>query len=107
VSKHVHQRTGCAGLFIPCAKDQSADTAVDHCAGTHYAGFKRDIQRGFKQTVVLQHQPALSQRHDFSVRGRVVAANWAIPPFPNHLMVMDENRAYGHFTLYPGAFCQR
>jgi len=54
----------------------------------------------------LKHQPALTQRHDFSVRGRIVTPNRAIPPFPNNLIVMDKNGANGHFALFPGTLSQ-
>jgi len=106
VSKHVQQRTGRAGFFIPRTKDQSTDTPVYHSAGTHHARFKGDIQRGVEQAIVLQHQPALTKRHDFSVSGGVMAANRAVPPFPNHLVVMNQHRTHGHFAFIPCALSQ-
>jgi len=80
---------------------------VHHRPGAHYARLKGDIQGGIKQTIVLQHQSALTQRHNFSMRGRIVTANRTVPPFPNHLIVMDQYRAHGHFALFPGALSQR
>jgi len=103
VSKHVHQRARSTGFFIPRAKNQRTDTAVHHRAGTHDAWLKRDVQRGVEQTVVLQYQPPLTKRHDFCVSGRIVATNRAVPPFSNHLVVMDKHRPHGHFSLVPGA----
>jgi hypothetical protein len=41
------------------------------------------------------------------VRRGIVAANRAVPPFANHLVVMNQHRADGHFTLVPGALSQR
>ncbi|KLQ43870.1 hypothetical protein ABR32_02775 [Enterobacter cloacae subsp. dissolvens] len=103
VSEHIHQRARSAGFFIPRTKDQRTDTAVHHRAGTHDARFKRDVQRGVEQTVVLQYQPPLTKCHDFCVSGRIVAANRAVPPFANHLIVMDKHGPHGHFPLVPGA----
>jgi len=107
VSQYVHQRTGRSGFFIPRAKDQRADTAMHHRAGTHNARLKRDIQRGIKQTVVLQHHSALTKGHDFSVRSRIVTANRAVPPFPYHLVIVDKHSTHGHFPLVPGTLGKR
>ncbi|ALB55871.1 hypothetical protein AFK65_14800 [Cronobacter universalis NCTC 9529] len=55
----------------------------------------------------MQHQPALTQGHDLRVRGRIVAANRAVPAFADNLIVVYQHRAYRHFTLVPGALRQR
>jgi len=80
---------------------------MHHRPGAHHAGFQRHVQRGIKQTVVLQHQPALTQRHDFGVRGRIVTANRTVPPFSNDLVVVNQYGPDGHFPLFPGALSQR
>jgi len=76
---------------------------VDHRAGTHDAGLEGDIQRGIQQAVVLQHQPTLAQGHDFGVSGGIVTANRAVPAFANHLIIVYQHGANGHFALFPGA----
>jgi hypothetical protein len=60
MAEHVHQRACRAGFFIPRSEDQRTDAAVHHRAGAHDARLKRDVQRGFKQAIVLQHQAALA-----------------------------------------------
>jgi len=80
---------------------------VHHRARTHDAGFKGDVKSRIEQTIVLQYQPALTKRHNFGVRGRIVAANGAVPPFANHLIMMNQHRAHGHFALIPGTLSQR
>jgi hypothetical protein len=37
----------------------------------------------------------------------IVAANRTVPPFSNHLVVMNQHRTHGHFALFPGALSQR
>jgi len=107
VTQHVHQRTGRTGFFIPRPENQRPDPAVHHRAGAHHARLQRHIQRGIKQAIVLQHQTALAKRHDFGMRSRIVATNRPVPPFANHLIVMNQHRAHGHFALVPGALSQR
>ena len=107
VTQHVHQGTGRAGFFIPRTEDQSPDPAVHHRPGAHYARLQRHIQRGIKQAIVLQHQTALTKRHDFGVRRRIVAANGTVPPFTNHLVIVDQHGAHGHFALVPGTLSER
>jgi len=103
----VHQRPDRAGFGIARAEHQRADTPVHHRACAHDAWLKRDIQRGIQQTIILQHQPALAQRHDLGVCGRVVAANRAVPAFADNLIVVYQHRAYRHFSLVPGALRER
>ncbi|KLP51903.1 hypothetical protein ABR29_22145 [Enterobacter kobei] len=107
MTQHVQQRTGRTGFFIPRTKDQRTNPAVHHRAGTHHARLKRDIQRGIKQTIVLQHHSALTKGHYFSVRSRIVTANRAVPPFPYHLVIVDKHGTHGHFSLVPGALGKR
>jgi len=82
------------------------DTAMHHRPGAHHAGFKGHIQGGIQQAVVLQHQPALTQGHDLRVGGRIVAANWPVPAFANHLVVMHQHSPDGHLTLIPRTLCE-
>jgi len=107
VTQHVHQRTGRTGFFIPRTEDQSPDPAVHHRAGAHHARLQRHIQRSIKQAIVLQHQTALAKRHDFGMCSRIVAANRTVPPFTNHLVIVDQHGTYGHFALVPGTLSQR
>jgi len=107
MAEHVHQRTRRAGFFIPRAKNQGSDSAMYHRPRTHHAGLQRDVQGGIEQAIVLQHQSALAKRHNFGVRGRIVAANRTVPAFPNHLVVINQHGTYGHFALIPGALSQR
>ncbi|KLP56497.1 hypothetical protein ABR39_09845 [Enterobacter genomosp. O] len=107
MTQHVHQRTGRAGFFIPRPEDQGTDPAVHHRAGAHHARLQRHIQRGLKQAIVLQHKTALAKRHDFSMGGRIVAANGTVPPFANHLIIVDQHGTHGHFALVPGALSER
>jgi len=106
VTEHVHQGTGRTGFFIPRTEDQGTDPAVHHRAGTHHARLQRHVQRGVKQAIVLQHQPSLTKRHDFGVRGRIMATNRTVPPFTNHLVIVDQHGAHGHFALVPGTLSQ-
>jgi len=103
----IHQRAHRAGFGVARPEHQRANSPVHHRACAHDAGLKRDIQRGIQQTVVLQHQPALAQRHNLRVRGGIVTANRAIPAFANDLIIVYQHRAYRHFTLVPGALRQR
>jgi len=104
MSEHVQQRTCRPGFFILCAKHHRADAAVDHGAGAHDAGFEGDIESGVQQAVVLQHQPALAQSHDFGMGGGIVAPDWAVPAFANYLVIVDQYGTHRDFTLIPGAF---
>jgi len=104
MSEHVQQRTGRPGFFIFRTIHHRADPAVDHGAGAHDAGFEGDIEGGIQQAVVLQHQPALAQGHDFGMSGRIVTPNRAVPAFANHLVIVDQHGTHRDFPLFPGAF---
>lgn len=107
VVQHIHQRASRTGFRITRTEDKLADTAMHHRPGTHHAGFKRNVQGGINQTVVLQHHPATAQRHDFRMCGGIVAANGTVPAFTNNLIIVDQHRANRHFAFFPRAFCQR
>ncbi|AIR63522.1 hypothetical protein LH86_00045 [Cedecea neteri] len=80
-----------------------ANAAMHHRPRAHDARFERDIERGIQQTVILQYQPALSQRHDLRVSRRIVATYRAIPAFTYDLIIVYQHRTNGHFAFIPGS----
>jgi hypothetical protein len=76
---------------------------VNHGSSTHDAWLEGDIKRGVQQTVVLQNDPTLAQRHDFGMSRGIVSANRAIPALANHLVVMNQHRPDRNLTFIPCA----
>jgi len=103
MAQDVHQRANRPCLRIPRAEDQRTDTAMHHGACAHHAGFEGDIKGGIQQAVVLQHQSALTQRHDFRVRRGVVTADGPVPPFADRLVFIHQHGADRNFPFIPGA----
>ncbi|AJZ90672.1 hypothetical protein VW41_17370 [Klebsiella michiganensis] len=79
---------------------------MHHRPGAHDARFERDIERSIQQTIILQYQPALAQRHDLRVSRRIVAAYRAIPAFTNDLIIVYQYRTDGHFPFIPGSLSE-
>jgi len=74
---------------------------VNHGSSTHDAWLEGDIKCGVQQAVVLQNNPTLAERHDFSMSRGIVSTNRAIPAFANHLVVMNQHRPNRNFTFIP------
>jgi len=55
----------------------------------------------------LQHQAALTQRHNFRMCRGIVTADGPIPALTNDLVVVHQHSADRNFPLIPGALCKR
>ena len=64
----------------------------------HGARLQSDIQSAVFQTVIAQGLGRLAQSIDFGVGARVMVADGAVVPCPNHPALVHHHRAHRHFT---------
>ena len=84
------QITGC--------EDEPRDTRRDQRSGTHRAGFKRDVERRFRQPVVAERSRRCPQRLDLGVRGRIAGCNRPIRSSADDLTLLDDDGAHRNFS---------
>jgi len=83
--EQVEHATGTARFGVMGAEYYPLEASVQDCAYAHHAGLQRDVKLAVWQAIVAPLLGRLPQRHDFGVRGRVMASDRLIEAGSNHL----------------------
>lgn len=67
-----------AGLGIVRAVNEAGNAGLNHCAGTHAARLKGDVENGVRKPVVAEGASRFAKRDDFRVSGGIAIANGTV-----------------------------
>lgn len=88
-----------AALGVGCPEDHAADTGKTDGTRAHRAGFQRDIQIIFRDSLRALDPAGLADDFDLRMGGRVRPGNGAVTARDDGSgFCMDQNRADGHFA---------
>ena len=90
VGEDLETGTDGAAFGVVCTVDESRDAGLDDRAGTHAAGFKRDVESSAGHSIVAEEASRFANHDDFGVRGGVAVANRTIAGAGENFAVMDE-----------------
>jgi hypothetical protein len=102
VAQNFEAGTDCAAFGLICAVDETGYTRLDHCPGTHRAGFDGDVKRGAEQAVIADSEGRVTKRENFGVGGGVAMGNRAVSSACNDFFVENEDGTDGDLAALGG-----
>ncbi len=96
--EHREHRPRGSRFRIFCAIRQFTEPRVNHRAGTHRAGFERDVEFAIGEAIVVERSRGSTQRDNLCVRGGIHIAQHTILTAGQNTTFIDENGADRHFA---------
>jgi hypothetical protein len=78
--------------------NQSADSGMHHCSGTHGARLNRGIELAIAQAMVADRSSGLAECENLSMGGRIGISNVAIETSANDLSRTHDHCAHRNFS---------
>jgi len=98
LGKKIDYTAASTGLGIRRAEHHPGDACVEHCARTHGARFKSDIETGASEPVISNVPCRRTHGSDLGVSSRIMAGNRRVITLPDHLSILHHDRADWHFA---------
>lgn len=100
--EHMQDRTGCPGFWIACGVDQAVQAGMNHCAGAHGAGLKRDVELAVSQAIIAERLCRGAQGDDLGMSGWVEIAQDSVLSARDDFAVVNDYGSDGDFPFRRG-----
>ena len=98
VGKQIDHAAASAGFRITGTEHHPRQTRMHHRAGTHHAGFERDVERATGQAVVRLGGAGRAQRLDLGMGTRIVVTNRPVMSLADDAAVLHHHRPYRYLA---------
>jgi hypothetical protein len=105
VVEQAENGTNGSGFRVIRAIHQAADAGMNQSPGAHRARFNCSKQLAASQAMVAKNGTGSAQGHDFSMRGRIVVDQIAVPALADQLAIEHNHRTDGDLSHLEPALC--